>query len=120
MTLVGAAGQAVAGAVALAPALQVQVVVVVVVVVLPFLPRHRRWVGISNMVAWRKIAADLPVTHFTAFGEDTISFCRGAIHQRCRDVEGMFFFFLLNGCLKNDYIIMINYGMCVCVLLKLN
>lgn len=36
-----------------------------------------RWVGIANMVAWRKISAELPITHFTALGEDTISFCRG-------------------------------------------
>lgn len=44
----------------------------------PWVCEHR-WVGIANMVAWRKIAADLPVTHFTAFGEDTISFCRGEV-----------------------------------------
>lgn len=33
----------------------------------------------ANMVAWRKTAQDLPLTHFTAFTEDTISFCRGDV-----------------------------------------
>ncbi|CAK9085183.1 4-alpha-D-glucan glucanohydrolase) [Durusdinium trenchii] len=44
----------------------------------PWVCEHR-WVGIANMVAWRKISAELPITHFTALGEDTISFCRGEV-----------------------------------------
>ncbi|CAJ1366138.1 unnamed protein product [Effrenium voratum] len=44
----------------------------------PWVCEHR-WVGIANMVAWRRSAGDLPVSHFTALGEDTISFCRGDV-----------------------------------------
>eukprot|EP00440_Ansanella_granifera_P017258 gb/GFBE01018746.1/.p1 GENE.gb/GFBE01018746.1/~~gb/GFBE01018746.1/.p1 ORF type:complete len:518 (+),score=109.83 gb/GFBE01018746.1/:1-1554(+) len=44
----------------------------------PWVCEHR-WVGIANMVAWRKTAGDSRVTHFEALGEDTISFCRGDV-----------------------------------------
>jgi len=40
---------------------------------------EHRWTGIANMVKWRRSAADTPITHFQALGEDTVSFCRGKV-----------------------------------------
>jgi len=43
----------------------------------PWVCEHRQ-PGIANMVKWRQIAGDEPLSDFEALDEDTISFCRGA------------------------------------------
>eukprot|EP00931_Biecheleriopsis_adriatica_P115285 TRINITY_DN91098_c0_g1_i1.p1 TRINITY_DN91098_c0_g1~~TRINITY_DN91098_c0_g1_i1.p1 ORF type:complete len:508 (+),score=95.56 TRINITY_DN91098_c0_g1_i1:77-1600(+) len=40
---------------------------------------EHRWTGIANMVAWRRTAGDLPVTHYQAAGADRVFFCRGDV-----------------------------------------